>query len=478
MRLCTKHLVYALIVCLAPLNFGFISVYPSPTGAEIRKLHNLSDTSMEWSFYNGVMSLTAAFGPLLNELLFKIFKHSRKKVLFTLSAISAVSWFGIILTKLSIWYGMIFRAILGVFVGALSSISPMILVELAPPGISGFFGSLNQLSISIAYMILNLLGPSLNYINMVFFAASIPILQCCLVFFIPETCQSLHPPQEELSLATFSEKGNPVNSFNANNPSPNPNIPDENASIDDNSSVNDDFQPSLTDGSNGALVVPNLLTTSGRLCRRQNVPGIVMGLFLMFFQQFSGISAFVTNLSDMMAQTGINIHSSYIAGIVQCSQCIAVIFSSTIVDKIGRRLSWIVSCIGCVIALLLYSLDGLYNWSKYIPVVAVFLFEFFFGIGIGPIPWFIIPEYFTFKVRSKASGVCVCFNWICSFTVIFIWPVMVSSIGQVNAFFVFMSISAAALLFGFFGFRNPVPPEIPSERSSSSMSIPLTVDNI
>ena len=73
MGICGKELLYALVIMLAPFNFGVIIIYPSPAGAEIRAHHNLSDSSFEWSFYNSVSCLFAIEGPFLTKLLLSIF---------------------------------------------------------------------------------------------------------------------------------------------------------------------------------------------------------------------------------------------------------------------------------------------------------------------------------------------------------------------------------------------------------------------
>ena len=415
----SKSFIYALIVCIGSFNQGNMCVYPSPTGREIREIHNLDEDSIIWSFYNALTSLCAIFGPMLNEFFFKIFHNSRKKTCFMNALISGIAWFGIILTEVSIWGGMVFRAILGVFVGSFSSLCPMYLVELAPKGHSGSYGTMHQLGVVLAYSILNLLGPSLNYIEMVYFCAAVALLQAALIWICPETCDlEDEAPSESSTMSEIEQK---------------------------------------------------------KLFQRKHAAGLIMGFILMFLQQFSGISAFITNLSDMMNNSGLNLHPSYQAGIIQLSQCVASCISSTIVDKIGKKLSWIFSCFGAAFFLLLYSLNSIYEWASIIPLIAVFMYEFSFGIGIGPIPWFIVPEYFPFKVRSKATGVCTAFNWLCSFAVIFIWPLMNHNLGDAYSFLIFMAVCIVGIIYGFFGLGNTEPS---FESSSIEPSVPLTVSLI
>lgn len=68
MVICRKELLYALVICLGPFNHGNIAIYPSPTAGEIRAIHHLKENALEWSFYNGVVSLTAIVGPFLTRI--------------------------------------------------------------------------------------------------------------------------------------------------------------------------------------------------------------------------------------------------------------------------------------------------------------------------------------------------------------------------------------------------------------------------
>ena len=43
MGICSKELLYAFVIMLGAIEFGFISIYPSPTGKAIRIKHGLSE---------------------------------------------------------------------------------------------------------------------------------------------------------------------------------------------------------------------------------------------------------------------------------------------------------------------------------------------------------------------------------------------------------------------------------------------------
>ena len=84
MGICSKNLVEAFVIMLAPMNFGAIIMYPSPTRQQILAEHNLSENNIQWSFYNSVSSLFAFTGPFFSRFLLYVFKGSRKKSLAVL----------------------------------------------------------------------------------------------------------------------------------------------------------------------------------------------------------------------------------------------------------------------------------------------------------------------------------------------------------------------------------------------------------
>ena len=73
-----------------------------------------------------------------------------------------------------------------------------------------------------------------------------------------------------------------------------------------------------------------------------------------------------------------------------------------------------------------------WNGSKSAGIVAVvmlFLFNFFFAIGLLAIPWLLPAEYAPLAIRTRAAALSSASNWIFTFLVVEITPVSISSIG-------------------------------------------------
>ena len=387
-----------MVLLLGPISFGTIMCYPSPTADKIRSAHHLKDDAIEWSFYNSVSSLFAIAGPFVTTGFLKAFHNSRKKVVFTIACIGTAFWLLNCLTKVHIWAGIVMRAFLGVVMGSYSSISPMYLVEIAPEGTSGFFGSLNQIGIVVGMVFFDFIGPSLTYNEMNYIGAAITALQAGLIWLVEES-----PAVEK------------INSRNQG--------------------------------------IENVKKES--LWQKKYAFGLCIGVLMMLLQQFCGINAILTNLADIMNESGLDMDGNYQAGIASCSQLIAVIVSALIIDRIGRKITWIISCSMIVVFLLLFALNTKYDWSTVLPLICIFLYQLGFGLGMGPIPWFIIPEYFNDDVRSAATMIVVASNWIFAFIIIFVWPAMKKGMGMFWSLLFFMFVSVGAIIFGLFCISEP-----------------------
>lgn len=397
MVICRKELLYALVICLGPFNHGNIAIYPSPTAGEIRAIHHLKENALEWSFYNGVVSLTAIVGPFLTEFLLRLYKNSRKKTIFTLAVASSIFWLFNLITKVSIWAGIAARALLGFTLGGFSALSPVFLVEIAPKGESGFYGTMNMFSLVLATCIINFLGPHLNYLQLSIYASCIPLIQSILIWFIPDTKK------------------------------------------------NDDDDGNLEKQETNKI----------NLCQKKYAKGLLIGLLMMFFQQMCGVNAIITNLVDLMKSSGLNFDPCYQAGIAQLSQLFAIFIGGTLVDKLGRKIVWMISTMIVTIFLLLFALNTKFEWSNILPLVSIFVYKFGFGLGLGPIPWYIVPEYFDYNVRALANEIVSAVNWAFAFIIIFTWPLMKESLGMFGSFLLFMVITFISFLFGLFVVTEP-----------------------
>lgn len=95
---------------------------------------------------------------------------------------------------------------------------------------------------------------------------------------------------------------------------------------------------------------------------------------------------------------------------------VSTLLSLALMDRAGRRILLLTSQLGLVALCIVVVAASLAN-SGILVVIAVALFTAMFAIGLGPIPWLIIPEIFPTYAVSPASSVSVCVNWLSNFLV-------------------------------------------------------------
>ena len=108
---------------------------------------------------------------------------------------------------------------------------------------------------------------------------------------------------------------------------------------------------------------------------------------------------------------------------------IAYLLSSLIpiwcLDRLGRRKLMIFACAGQAASMAILA-GTVSNGSKsagLAAIVMLFLFNFFFAVGLLTIPWLLPAEYAPLAIRTKSAALATASNWIFTFLVVEITPV-------------------------------------------------------
>lgn len=184
---------------------------------------------------------------------------------------------------------------------------------------------------------------------------------------------------------------------------------------------------------------------------------LICSLGLMLFQQFSGINAVIFYTNNIFRSAGSDIDPVIATIIVGVVQTVATVISSMLLDKAGRRILLIQSCIImgiCLIVLGIYFKlkdDGVDVASLgWLPLLCLVLFIISFSLGFGPIPWMMMAELFPVEFRGAASGIAVVFNWCLVFIVTMCFPLMKDAIGIYSCFWFFAGFMIICFFFVIF----------------------------
>ncbi|CAM1506348.1 Fc.00g059890.m01.CDS01 [Cosmosporella sp. VM-42] len=163
-----------------------------------------------------------------------------------------------------------------------------------------------------------------------------------------------------------------------------------------------------------------------------------VGCGVLFFQQFSGINAFIYYAPTLFESLGQSSEMALImSGIFNILQLVAVAICFVIIDKVGRRPLAIFGGAGGALAWSIMAiLVGLYSskWDSHsdagwAAVAMAFIFIMVYGVSYSPLGWALPSEVFPSATRSKGVALSTATCWICNFIVGVITPPMLENLG-------------------------------------------------
>ncbi|KAB0359335.1 hypothetical protein FD754_003491 [Muntiacus muntjak] len=407
---------------------------PTPgSWTEEETMTSASLITMFWSlsvssFAVGGM-IASFFGGLLGD------KLGRIKALLVANILSLVGALLMGFSKLGPSHILIIsgRGISGLYCGLISGLVPMYIGEIAPITLRGAIGALHQLAVVTGILISQIVG--LDFIlgnhelwHILLGLSAVPaILQCLLLFFCPESPRYLYIKLDEEAKAKKSLK--------------------RLRGSDDVTKDITEMRKEREEGSNEKKVSIIQLFTSSSY--RQP---ILVALMLHVAQQFSGINAIFYYSTSIFQTAGISqpVYATIGVGAVNTVFTAVSVF---LVEKAGRRSLFLTGMSGMFVCAIFMSVGlVLLNklpWMSYVSMTAIFLFVSFFEIGPGPIPWFMVAEFFSQGPRPAALAIAAFSNWAGNFIIALCFQYIVDFCGP-YVFFLFAGVVLVFTLFTFF----------------------------
>lgn len=172
----------------------------------------------------------------------------------------------------------------------------------------------------------------------------------------------------------------------------------------------------------------------------------MVGVGLMFFQQFVGINSLIYYLPPLFSTMGVESNTQLVLfGILNVTQIVGVTTSLYTVDRYGRRPLLLVGSVGMTIChIIIAVLVGFYNktWKTHkdkgwVSVAFLFIYMLLFGMTWGPVPWAMPSEIFPSVLRGESVAWSTCSNWFNNFIIGLITPPLVSRILGFGAYIFF-----------------------------------------
>ncbi|KAK9234662.1 general substrate transporter [Lipomyces kononenkoae] len=184
----------------------------------------------------------------------------------------------------------------------------------------------------------------------------------------------------------------------------------------------------------------------------------VVALAIPFFQQFSGINAFVYYAPIFFAALGQSYEMSLIlSGMVNICQFVAGIPTFLFLDHVGRRKLAIFGGIAMGIPhIIMAGIVSKYNnkWGSnpgmgWCGVALIYIYVLAYASSYGPLAWALPAEVFPNSKRAKGVGAATAMVWLANFVIGVIVPEMQIKLGW-GTYLFFGCFCFAASMFSFF----------------------------
>ncbi|MGQ5708885.1 sugar porter family MFS transporter [Lactobacillus sp. PSON] len=335
--------------------------------------------------------------------------------------------------RISPYYLIIVRMLLGLAVGAASALVPAYMSEMAPAKARGRLSGLNQTMIVsgmlLSYVVDFLLKdlPGEWAWRLMLGLAAVPALILFIgVLHLPESPRFLLKKGDEAQAKR-------VLSYIRSNPAE---INQELESIKKTAKKEREANQKATWGT--------LFSSKYRYL-------VIAGVGVAAFQQFQGANAIFYYIPLIVQKaTGQAASSNLMWPIIQgIILVIGSLFYMWIADKFNRRA---LLMLGGSVMGLSFILPAVLNWM--IPnmnpitiVVFLCIYVAFYSFTWAPLTWVLVGEIFPLAIRGRASGLASSFNWIGSWLVGLIFPIMTASMPQEAVFAIFGVICLLGVIF-------------------------------
>ncbi|OTB05536.1 hypothetical protein M426DRAFT_260735 [Hypoxylon sp. CI-4A] len=159
----------------------------------------------------------------------------------------------------------------------------------------------------------------------------------------------------------------------------------------------------------------------------------MLGIGGQFMQQLSGINL-ITYYAPSIFQNSVGL-SHNLSLLLAGFNGVAYFFSSLIpiwiIDRLGRRKLMLFAAAGqgACMAILAGTVHNGSAPAGIVATIMLFLFNFFFAVGLLAIPWLLPAEYAPLAIRQRAAALASASNWIFTFLVVEITPVSIANVG-------------------------------------------------
>jgi sugar porter (SP) family MFS transporter len=407
------------IATMGGLMFGFDIAIISGAVPYIQSYFGWNELELGWGVSSLLVGAVAgAFGSgAVTD------RFGRKKVLIIVALFFALSCALTALASTSLLF-VCARLFGGLAVGAASVLSPMYVAEVSPAKKRGMLVAIYQLTIVIgilcSYTINYWLHDVVNNWRWMFATGTVPsVLFFTGLFFIPESPRWLFKAgSKDESYRVLARIGG-----------------EEMAE-----SEIKEIAASLSDQGETAK--------RGELFKPEWRKVMLVGFFLAILVQVSGINTIIDYAPKILLAAGVEIKNALLqTSLLGLINFIFTFVAILFIDKVGRRLLYLIGSMGMTITLVLLAISFYMKMDGIFTLVCIMLFLSFFSSCIGPVFWTLVAEIYPNRIRGKALAFASFTQWIFNFLVVLLFPHFLKLLGGMVTFLFLAVMSFIQWLF-------------------------------
>ena len=416
-----KIWIWSITAALAGFLFGFDTVVISGADKKLQALWDSSDV-----FHGVVVVGMALWGTVVGALFGGIPTNriGRKKTLIWIGIFYTVSALGSAFANDPITFA-VFRFLGGLGVGASTIAAPAYISEIAPAKDRGKLVGLYQFNIVFGILIAFFSNYLLNGIgeNAWRWMVGVEAIPAALY-----TVFALTVPKSPRWLLTKFRNDEAKKVLKIINPELNP----EKLMLE----IKEEME--------------NTIPHETIFIKKYRFP-LILAFCVAFFNQLSGINAFLYYAPRIMTEAGLAESSALLSSIgIGVTNMLFTLLGIYLIDRVGRKQLMYVGSFGYIVSLSLVACAFFLDWEGMAMPIFLFLFIAAHAIGQGTVIWVFISEIFPNHLRGSGQSFGSSVHWILAAVVPSLIPVLFATIGPgvVFSFFAFMMV--LQLLFVFF----------------------------
>ncbi|SCV04965.1 LANO_0G15522g1_1 [Lachancea nothofagi CBS 11611] len=357
------------------------------------------------------------------------------------------------------WYQfMIGRMVTGLTVGANAVLTPMLLSEIAPPGIRGVIVNFYQINTTHGILV----GYIVDYATKSIYSDDrmwrLPLIGGFVfsLIILPLLARAPESPRFLIKTRRYDTAERCLARLRGLNLSKLKNSSPTTEQLSVLESVNDELHYLK-----GVMRYQEQRQRNVRfwqLFSKRFLKRTISGMCIMGFQQMSGIDYFLYYGTKLFKSVGINdsYKTSIVLGAINAAMTYVSIF---VADNLGRKKGLFMGSVACFICLFIFSTVGVvmidnaadpnYKLSGYIMIVFTCLFIVMFCCSWSAIASVLISEIFTLEIKSQAMAFSQAFNWGANFFIALCTPIITARIGYAFGY-VFAGCMFVASIFVYF----------------------------